>query len=149
MGQPLKCLFQSDLQKCPVENSTLVKGYLSSQIQRAVDRQVLTGHEIFVHNIASGWAAQLGYINAMVASFFSTISVWSASRSFVGVVLTLTLLLLMFIPMLWYLFAYEPDQIESDKSGRIPYTPAFVCKAVLLLVNVSLLVAIAASQQLS
>ena len=23
MGQPLKCLFQNDLQKCPVENATI------------------------------------------------------------------------------------------------------------------------------
>jgi hypothetical protein len=98
--------------------SSLGKGYLSGQIQRAVDRKMLTGHEVFVYNLASGWASQLGFINAMFASFFSTISVWSASRSFGGVVLTLALLLLMFAPMLWYLFSHEPDQIESDKSGK-------------------------------
>jgi hypothetical protein len=130
--------------------SGLIRGYLRGQVRRAADRGAVTGHEDFVRNVASGWATQLGFINAMLASLVSTISVWSASRSFEGVTLTIILLLLIFAPMLWYIFSHEPDQIESIKFGwRGKFTPAKVCKIVLLLVNVGLVGAIATSQQLS
>jgi hypothetical protein len=129
--------------------SGLGKNYVSAQIRKAVDRDVLIGHEVFVRNIASGWAAQLGFINAMFASFFSIISMWSVSRSFGEVVLTFALLLLIFVPIVWYIFSYEPDQIVSDRSMRGQFTPATPCKAVLLLVNVGLIIIIAIKQQLS
>jgi hypothetical protein len=130
--------------------SGLIRGYLRGQVRRAADRGAVTGHEDFVRNVASGWATQPGFINAMLASLVSTISVWSASRSFEGVTLTIILLLLIFAPMLWYIFSHEPDQIESIKFGwRGKFTPAKVCKIVLLLVNVGLVGAIATSQQLS
>jgi hypothetical protein len=129
--------------------SSLAKFYLNGQIQRIVDRNVLRGHEDFVRNIASGWAAQLGFFNAMFASFFSTMSVWATSRSFGGIVLTLALLLLIFAPMVWYIFSHEPDQIESVRSVTGKFAPASACRAVLLLVNIILIVAIAINQQLS
>jgi hypothetical protein len=129
--------------------SGLSKSYLCTQVQRAVARNVLVGHEDFVRNMAWGWATKLSFINAMIASFFSVISVWSTSKSFVGVVLTFVPLLLMLPPIMWYLFRYEPDQIVSDRSGNIPYTPAFMCKVILLSVNIILIIAIAITQQLS
>jgi hypothetical protein len=128
--------------------SSLAKGYLNYQIKRAADRGAVKGHEVFVFNTASGWATQLGFVNAMLASFFSTISVWSTSGSFGGVTLTVALLLLVFAPMLWFIFSKEPDQIESDRARKGRFTPAQVCKVVLVLVNVSLIAAIATNQQL-
>jgi hypothetical protein len=105
--------------------------------------------EDFIRNTAAGWASQLNFINAMLASFVSTISVWSASRSFEGVAVTFFLLLLLFAPMVFYVLSHEPDQIVATKLSWAKVTPAAVCKLVLLLVNVGLIVAIAWGQQLS
>ncbi len=131
--------------------SGLSKNYLIGQVSHAAGRGALTPtQQQFVGNMASGWAAQLGFISAMLASIFSVISVWSASRSFAGVVISIALLVFAFTPTIWLLFRYEPDQIVAEKvSWSKKLTPAMVCKVVLLLVNVLLVAAIATSQQLA
>jgi hypothetical protein len=80
--------------------SGLTGSYLGTQVKRAVERGAAKTHEDFVRNLASGWAAQLGFMNAMFAALSSMMSVWSASRSFVGVVIAFAFLLAIFIPMM-------------------------------------------------
>lgn len=127
----------------------LGKTYLRRQIQHAAERGAIVSDSIFVENIALGWAVHVSFINAMIASFFSSISVWSPSRSFMGLTLTAAFLALIFMPMLWYLFSHEPDQIVSEPLRGTPYTVAFVCKIVLVLVNFILVGIIFWNQQRS
>ena len=129
--------------------SGLASGYLAEQVRRAIIDRHAAGHEDFVRNLASGWAAQLGFVNAILASFFSAFSIWSASGSYAGVAVTVAVLLIVFATMLWYIFRYEPDQIVSVNSRWFGITPAMTCKIVLAFINVLLIIAIAVSQQLT
>ena len=123
--------------------------FLTAKVGAAVARgAVPTAQAGFVGNFASGWAAQVGFMNAMLASFFSTISVWSASRSYEGVGATVALLLIIFTPMLFFVLSYDPDQVVAVKVGPFKTTPSTICKGVLLVVNLILVVGIAWSQQL-
>ena len=129
--------------------SGVMGAFLAGRVKQAAGRGAAAAHEDFIRNTASGWAAQLGFMNAMLASFVSTISVWSASGSFAGLAVTFFVLLLVFAPMLWYVLSHEPDQIVATKLSWAKISPATFCKLVLLLVNVGLIVAIAWGQQLS
>jgi hypothetical protein len=130
--------------------SSLFKGYLTKQVKHAADRDTKEGirtHETFIRNVALGWAAQLGFVNAVIASFFSAISIWSASKNSAGTAVTLIVLLAIFTPMLWFVFTHEPDQLVSN-TNRWPRTkPNTILKIVLVAVNVVLIFAIGWSQQ--
>jgi len=127
--------------------SGLASGYLAVQVKRAIVDRGAAGHEDFVRNVASGWAAQLGFVNAVLASIFSAFSIWSTSRSYEGITWTVVVLLIVFVTMLWYVFRHEPDEIVSTTSKRLGITPAMTCKIVLTFINVLLIIAIAVSQQ--
>lgn len=129
--------------------SPLIGGYLKAQVTRAVQRKVLTLHEDFVLSLASGWGALLGFMGAIFAALFSAMSIWSATRSFGGVVVTIVVLIAAFIPLMWYLFSQDLDQLKAMTIGpRMRITPATLCRLVLLAVNLGLIVAVAISQQL-
>jgi hypothetical protein len=130
--------------------SGLFAGYLAKQVQHAADRDKEKGikeHQQFIRNVALGWEAQLSSVNAVLASFLSAISIWAASKSFPGTAVTITALLVVFTPMLWFVFSHEPDEIVSNRSNRLRATPDTILKVVIVAINVVLIIAIGWSQQ--
>jgi hypothetical protein len=124
----------------------LMKVYLASRVNIAVGRsKPLQPYESFLFNLASGWATQLSFINAMFAALISAMSIWSASKSYAGVSITILLLVMIFVPIMWVLFTHEPDEIVA-KSGKFG-TPAQFCRWLLIAVNLGLIVAIFIAQQ--
>jgi hypothetical protein len=141
---PLLAIFQLAI-------SSLTKGFLRRRVQDFVaGKRGLGAKEDVIRNIAAGWATLQGFFTTLFAALFSVFSIYSRTKSFEWTVLTLAILLLVFIPMFWWLLKYQLDEVEAlQVSPRWAITPGRVCKWVLLGVNVLLLAAIAVSQQLS
>jgi hypothetical protein len=133
-----------------VSISTLFKNYLVKQVEHATDRlPQIRPHQEFIQNLALGWEALVDSVNAVIASFFSAIAIWAASKSFTGASVTFIILLGIFTPMLWFGFAHEPDEIVCQKHPRLRITPDAIFKIIIVVINLVLIIAIAWSQQVN
>jgi hypothetical protein len=99
--------------------------------------------------VALSWSATLSFFGAMFSAFISVFSIYGSSRNYSWAVGTFVVLLAIFIPMVFYIVRFRADGLASTLVGpRIKMTAASFCRYVLLLVNVVLLGAIAASEYL-
>jgi hypothetical protein len=129
--------------------SSLAKGYLTKQVTHATTRGAIpTAQANFVRNLAAGWSAQLGFFSSTLSACFSAFSIFSSAENFKGAGLTVIVLLFIFAGMFWYVVSHEPDEMEAN-TGLWGWSPAKVCRYVLLAVNVVLLVAVTVNQQLA
>jgi hypothetical protein len=102
-----------------------------------------------ITNITIDWSARLSFFNSMFAAWVSSFSIWSKTGSFGWSVLTGVLLLLIFIPMMWWIMGHKPGELVDTKHsrrlfGEVPN--AKICSYILIVVNLILIGAIAVSQ---
>jgi len=102
-----------------------------------------------IQNVGLDWAARLSFFNSMFASIVSVFSIYSTTQSYGWAVGTFALLLVIFIPMFWWIMAHAPDALAATRTRRWGITHARVCSIILLVVNGILIAAIAINQQLS
>ena len=126
-------------------SSDVVKAVLRRQVDQAADRGVWGDRANFAYNWCAGWASKVSFFSSMFAASFSLFSIYASSQSYAGVVIALAILLPILFRMMWFLQQYEPDEIEV-LSWRRNWTPAKLCKWVLVGVNVGLMLAILANQ---
>ncbi len=58
------------------------------------------------------------------------------------------MLLFLFIPLFWWIRSFEPDELEAITVWRNK-NAAWVCKVALIIINISLIAAIALTQKLA
>jgi hypothetical protein len=101
-----------------------------------------TSKEAVVGNIALDWATRLNFFNSMFAALFSVFSIYSGTNSIEWLVITLVPLLAVFAVMFFWILKYDIDGLISVRTGFLNLTPATICKAILVLVNLILAAAI-------
>jgi hypothetical protein len=96
----------------------LISGFAKAFIVKDIERfsandPNLKAKQDVIKNVVLSWATQIGFFNAMFASMFSVFSIYSKTRSFGWLVLTLVVLFTIFIPMFWWIRHFEPDGLEA------------------------------------
>ncbi|HEX6746601.1 MAG TPA: hypothetical protein VF092_04840 [Longimicrobium sp.] len=129
--------------------SGFTKRFLATRIQTFVAREEgLTNKKDVIRNVAAGWASLLGFFNALFAALLAPISIYSTSRSFGWLAATLILIVFTFIPMFWWVQSFDLDELQTGAT-LFGWSPATLCKIVLIIVNLVLLAAIGINQQLA
>ena len=132
----------------------LISGASSGYIKNRL-RQFIAGDEklqargLTVEHLTLDWAARLGFFNSMFAAMASSLSIWSKTGDLQLAGLTVFVLLLIFIPMMWWINGLEVDELVASMSRKGHVKPATVCRIVLIVVNLGLILAIMFSERLS
>jgi len=127
--------------------SGLPKSYLKKRIKDFLwNKDGLREKTELIQNLALDWAARVGFINAMVAAIISPFSIYSETRSYGWLTITLLPSFAIFFCMIWFIFRQEPDQMVAGWVRRAKMSPANFCKLILLIVNFGLLAATLISQ---
>lgn len=96
---------------------------------------------------ALSWSATLSFLGAIFSAMVSVFSIYGSTQNYVWAVATFLLLLVIFIPMLFYIMRFRADELASTRvAPRLKITAATLCRYILLAVNVVLLAAIGASE---
>ncbi len=126
------------------------KNYLVRTVKTYVStKDHLKKHEKVIRFVALSWAAKLGYFNSMIMALFSSFSIWSSTGDYTYCIGTIVILIMIFIPMTWWIMSHEPDELASTVTKRYHLTHDAICSIILLLVNILLIVAIYLSQKLT
>jgi hypothetical protein len=125
-------------------------GYIKSRIRQFVERdERLRDRAQTVEYLTLDWAAKLGFFNSMFAAMASSLSIWSKTGNLQLAGLTVFVLLLIFIPMMWWLHGLEADELVASISRTWRLRPATVCRVVLITVNLLLIFVIFYSERLA
>jgi hypothetical protein len=109
--------------------------------------QELTKLRPVIEDVALDWATRIGFFNSMFSSLFSCLSVYAGPQTFQFVIGTLAILLIIFIFLLYWILSYQPGELVTltiKRLGNIRGTD--LCSIFLILINVLLIVEIAAIQ---
>ncbi len=137
-----------------IDSATKLDSYSIIEGEKAISQSIPTTKTLaywrdLITHITIDWSARLSFFNSMFAAWVSSFSIWSKTGSFGWSVLTGILLLLIFIPMMWWIMGHKPGELVDTKHsrrllGEIPN--AKICSYILIVVNLILIGAIAVSQ---
>ena len=129
----------------------VISRFSSRYLRNSVDRllsldSVLSSHSYFIQNVALDWANRLGFITSMCISLISVFAIYANTQNYGYAVGTFIVLLIIFIPMLFWVLSFLPGDLVASRVGRTNITPETVCNSTLVLVNVVLIAAIYITQ---
>jgi len=100
-------------------------------------------------NIAVDWEIRLSSISAVISSLISLYSVFETSQSFVWLTATSVILVMIFVPLLFWIISHKAGHLASEVTGLGHLRHGSVCGIVLVIVNVLIIAAIYINQRLT
>lgn len=132
-----------------ISTSVFPKKYLVNTVKTFTNNKSdLKGCEKVIRFVALSWAAKLNFIHSMIMTFFSSYSIWSATKNLNYLIITNVILFVIFLPMFWWIMGHDPDELASRVTKKGHFTHDTVCSVVLIIVNLILLIAIYLSQSI-
>ena len=128
--------------------SGLTTRIIESKIDDLVVRQPnLAPYKNVLQHVALSWSATLSFIGAMATALVSVFSIYGSTQNYPLAVGTFLILFAIFIRMLFYIMRFRANGLASTLvSPKLKMTAATLCRRVLILVNILLIGAIAASE---
>ncbi len=108
------------------------------------DKSLHDVRPVFV-DIALDWAARVGIFNSMFTSLFACLAVYQGPQTFQFVLGTLAVLLIIFIPIFYWIISSEASQLVTERKWQIlrwHLNGAELCNIILIVVNIILIIEI-------
>lgn len=124
--------------------------YFKNKVNHYVERKPkLRSHREVIEYVALDWSTRLSFFNSMFAAMVSAFSIFSRTKDFVSVGITVLILLAIFIPMGWWIHGHDIDELPSTMSRwmGMRIKNANLCRVILFVVNILLIFGIYLSQR--
>ena len=102
-----------------------------------------------IEYITLDWSTRLSFFNSMIAALISSLSIFSRTEDYRALGVTIVLLLVIFIPMWWWIDGHDIDDLSAVVTRRFHIKHGKLCRYVLYVVNIALIAAIYYSQTYS
>lgn len=128
----------------------LISGVTSSHVKNKIhdfvsNKGTLQENEPVIQFLTLDWSARLSFFNSMFVAMISVYPIW-LNRSYELLAATSIIILVIFIPMMWWITGLRPDALPATYIRRPRIKYATFCRIVLIIVNLILIAAIAYSQ---